>query len=75
MKNLNGMSLPQNINLLKMVSKENDLEKKSTRQEMQKNDRNMFKQLKEDMDILQEKQRDERTEEHSSVSRDRDRVA
>lgn len=69
------MSLPQNINLLKMVSKENDLEKKSTRQEMQKNDRNMFKQLKEDMDILQEKQRDERTEEHSSVSRDRDRVA
>lgn len=49
--------------------------KKSTRQEMQKNDRNMFKQLKEDMDILQEKQRDERTEEHSSVSRDRDRVA
>lgn len=57
-----------------MVSKENDL-KKSTRQEMQKNDRNMFKQLKEDMDILQEKQRDERTEEHSSVSRDRDRVA
>lgn len=28
MKNLNGVSLPQNINLLKMVSKENDLEKK-----------------------------------------------
>lgn len=42
MKNLNGMSLPQNINPLKMVSKENDL-KKSTRQKMQKNNKNMFK--------------------------------
>lgn len=27
----------------------------------------MFKQLKEDMDILQEKQKDEWTEEHSSI--------
>lgn len=42
---------------------------------MQKNDKNMFKQLKEDMDILQEKQRDEWTEEHSTISRERDRVA
>lgn len=68
MENLNGLSLPQNINLLKMVSKENDL-KKSARQEMQKNNKNMFKQLIEDMDILHEKQRDEWTEEHSSVSK------
>lgn len=35
---------------------------KHTRQEIQKNDKNMFKQLKEDMDILQEKQKDEWTE-------------
>lgn len=38
---------------------------------MQKNDKNMFEQLEEDMDILQEKQRDEWAEEHSSIRRDR----
>lgn len=58
MKNLNNMSLPQNINPIKMVSKENDL-KKVPGKKCKRMIKIMFEQLKEDMDIFQEKQRDE----------------
>lgn len=57
-----------------MVPNENDLEKVSSRK-CKRMFVSRFKQLKEDMNIVQEKQMEEWNEEPNTISGNRDRVA